>query len=656
MATLAERLQAEIDRANTTTSKTDTTVHDAIGSLIDGYGVGSVICENPSYFYSETADTLSKLSNLRTDGTLFIAFITDSHIYTSSNNKQYFDAQMASMKAVCTAIKPDLVVHGGDMTNGSESKATTIAFTDDVVKQMREVGGDDTLILIGNHDGNYVSSTQAESEMITEAEMLSMYRSWDDGFNYPTDKLYGYRDYNDFSIRVIRLHSYMGDGTLGGTGTNWGYPTDEVEWFTNTALNTDYDILILSHQTLSPVLQGYAESQDIPHNGMSLQQAIDSWQNDNRHCIGVIHGHVHWDYVHTGKGTYTVIDHNTKEEISRTASYGDFYEYSQGCSNYLTTFGTSDSTPSSSYRDVPKGAISYGRKAGTETQALWTAIIVNPSTHKIDFIRFGAGNDLSIDYTDTTITEPLSITSFPPNTVSLMEDDEYTAAIIVTGGTSPYTFEWEYRASSSSEWAPISSLGFTAISDDNSSQFNIGGKGIMTTAFNGFQLRCTVTDSEGTSITSNTATLSVTAIVNALTSSISADGTPYNGGTGYKSGYRLSSNGNESAQSGCYVSGFIPFTKGDKLTIQDFNVVGKSGITGYNYCYIAGYDLSFTKVLSNYAKDWSAQSANSAVIDSNNYISEITLNIGVNGTNIDNVAYIRLSAVSIGDEPAIYVN
>lgn len=38
MATLAQRLQAEIDRANETTSKTDTTVHNAIRSLIDGYG------------------------------------------------------------------------------------------------------------------------------------------------------------------------------------------------------------------------------------------------------------------------------------------------------------------------------------------------------------------------------------------------------------------------------------------------------------------------------------------------------------------------------------------------------------------------------------------------------------------------------------------
>lgn len=41
MATLAERLQAEIDRANAVTGKEDTTVHNAVGSLIEGYGQGS---------------------------------------------------------------------------------------------------------------------------------------------------------------------------------------------------------------------------------------------------------------------------------------------------------------------------------------------------------------------------------------------------------------------------------------------------------------------------------------------------------------------------------------------------------------------------------------------------------------------------------------
>ena len=35
--TIAEKLQSEISRANEVTKKADTTVHNAVGSLIDGY-------------------------------------------------------------------------------------------------------------------------------------------------------------------------------------------------------------------------------------------------------------------------------------------------------------------------------------------------------------------------------------------------------------------------------------------------------------------------------------------------------------------------------------------------------------------------------------------------------------------------------------------
>lgn len=42
MATLAQRLQAEIDRANAITGKTDTTVHNSLSSLINGYGKGGI--------------------------------------------------------------------------------------------------------------------------------------------------------------------------------------------------------------------------------------------------------------------------------------------------------------------------------------------------------------------------------------------------------------------------------------------------------------------------------------------------------------------------------------------------------------------------------------------------------------------------------------
>lgn len=78
MATLSERLQAEIDRANTTTNKTDKTVHDAVGSLIDGYGVGGL--EPVEHSWNQMNDVVKG----------FIENVTyDSSDYTNSSIADY---------------------------------------------------------------------------------------------------------------------------------------------------------------------------------------------------------------------------------------------------------------------------------------------------------------------------------------------------------------------------------------------------------------------------------------------------------------------------------------------------------------------------------------------------------------------------------------
>lgn len=424
----------------------------AIESITGGGSVSELV-DNPKYFYTECVDTAQKINNLRNDHTFVMYFITDSHVYTSNNNLKYLNVQLASMNAVAKMIKPDLVVHGGDMTNGSEAKEQTIAFTDHIVSCMKEIGGNNTQILIGNHDGNTVqSSLDNEEQRITEAEMLEMYRSWNDGFTYAGNsyqggQFYGYKDYNDIGLRVIRLHSYIEDignpSATGGMGGNWGYYADEVTWFTNIALNTDNTILIICHQTLSPILQGYPESQDIPHRGTILQQAIDSWLNANssHRCAGVIHGHVHWDFSAKGKNTFTVIDHSTKNQISRTGSYGNFYEHGMCFCNYMPSFSTVDSTPSSSYRDIPIGAIFRGRTINTATQGLWTAIIVDTQAETVNTVRFGAGNDNSYYYGETLI--PVTGVTLSEHSGSLKEGAVTTLiATVVPSDASVKTVSW----------------------------------------------------------------------------------------------------------------------------------------------------------------------------------------------------------------------
>ena len=143
---------------------------------------------------------------------------------------------------------------------------------------------------------------------------------------------------------------------------------------------------------------------------------------------------------------------------------------------------------------------------------------------------------------------------------------------------------------------------------------------------------------------------------NQLTLAMAADGTLYNGGTGYKSGYRLNSNGEEVTQSGAYVTGFIPVTKGQTIEFEDMQVAGSSSVTNQSYCYIAIYDSSKTKIVSNYSKDLAATSGDNPVVV-NNYLTALTLNRWLSSsTDITGTAYFRVSALSITNNSKIYVS
>lgn len=77
----------------------------------------------------------------------------------------------------------------------------------------------------------------------------------------------------------------------------------------------------------------------------------------------------------------------------------------------------------------------------------------------------------------------------------------------------------------------------------------------------------------------------VAAYTNLLPLAIAADGTPYNGGLGYKTGYRINSSRNEVAASGCCCTGFIPVTVNDTVRIQ--NIKKSAAGSGYVLFYEA---------------------------------------------------------------------
>ena len=84
---------------------------------------------------------------------------------------------------------------------------------------------------------------------------------------------------------------------------------------------------------------------------------------------------------------------------------------------------------------------------------------------------------------------------------------------------------------------------------------------------------------------------------NQIPLSIGSDGKPFNGGQGWKTGYRLStSGGGETALDGTECTGFIPVTTNSTIRIKGIALPSNS--TDGNFA-VVGYDKSFTKLPNN---------------------------------------------------------
>ena len=135
------------------------------------------------------------------------------------------------------------------------------------------------------------------------------------------------------------------------------------------------------------------------------------------------------------------------------------------------------------------------------------------------------------------------------------------------------------------------------------------------------------------------------AIVNQIPLSTDTDGNLYNGGQGWKTGYRISgSSGSESAQDDTEVTGFIPVKYGDTVYMQDITDDGTHVIGIYTSAHAMLITANFTAVFGG--------AVNGGVVS-----FKVDTTFG-NGTLTENsgATYLRVSATEITNNSIITVN
>ena len=134
-----------------------------------------------------------------------------------------------------------------------------------------------------------------------------------------------------------------------------------MDWVSETLaqLPEGYKVVVFAH--VPPLPQIHYWSDQI-RNGEELIRLLEEHHlSHNRNIMAYVHGHNHCDQIYRER---------------------EFPIISVGCSKceYFVD-------------KKPEGAYTPERRLGCVSQELWDTMVINTKENKIDFIRFGAGED-----------------------------------------------------------------------------------------------------------------------------------------------------------------------------------------------------------------------------------------------------------------------
>lgn len=294
-------------------------------------------------FEPEIEKTIKETKEARQRDELTFCLLSDSHYTVNGTWEDTAD----NMKKVLKEVMVNGIIHLGDFTDGMTSKKITCDYMNRMKKEMLS-NNVPLYITLGNHDSNYFKGNREPLTIKDQVDLFEM------------DSPYYFYDFDEYKVRCLFLCSYDTD-----TPVRYGFTEKEVEWVKKVLVETKagYKVIIFSHEAPLPQLDYWAR---LIRNGDYLMKVLEDYNSqDNRQILAYIHGHTHAEHVYNGS-SFPII--------------------SIGCNKCEY------------YPDKkPKGSIAYMRTVGTISQDLWDMLVVKPEEEKLEFIRFGAGENRTID-------------------------------------------------------------------------------------------------------------------------------------------------------------------------------------------------------------------------------------------------------------------
>lgn len=343
-------------------------------------------------------------------------FITDIHYISGASFSESLEKQVALIAEMAnTNDDIDFVVVGGDTTTGMYStKEKAIEETQKVLAPLADCTKP-VFVLMGNHDDNsyyYYTAGSLSAEFVVSDKnwndsILDVYCPenivQDDGTKRANSKYY-YYDLND-TTRIVCLdaldydaqYDENGDITeLPGSyaGVNWwGYSADQMRWLAEDALDTDKNVIFLSHMGIDKDTNCYGTTIRF---GSELRAIIAAYQNGGSYNATLTD---YWgnsvpvsaDFASHGKILSYQFGHMHIE--------GSFYSDDIGLWQISTSSANVDQTGTQTYEALMSGSANnktlpwrtFTRKLNTESEACFSVMSVTEDT--VYRYAVGTGNN-----------------------------------------------------------------------------------------------------------------------------------------------------------------------------------------------------------------------------------------------------------------------
>lgn len=317
------------------------------------------------YYLEEIMKIAKKIDEEKCD--FLIAVAADSHLDNS------IDDFTTNISEVDKLVNFDCLVHLGDFLNGNIPPKYTKKILESQMDMYRGAINKKFYPVQGNHDGYmdnifYNANDMAIDENWYEAtRFVSEY----DNVSRIEPKPYYYADYPEKKIRIIVLCSFSYKIDENKFYKIYGTSDEQIKWLKNEALKLDssWTVLIFSHDTPFGEFSDSGSKNDKTRvNGQLLMDTVLLEKNKRQFDLaGWFVGHFHGDYIGKIRGINFIL------VGSQTAYVPQLWE-------------------------MPKGGGYAERDLGTVTEDLWDSVLIDKKRHLLKLIRFGAGEDRSIEY------------------------------------------------------------------------------------------------------------------------------------------------------------------------------------------------------------------------------------------------------------------